>query len=147
MESEYPAYLNFLVLLIPLSLGLIPAFIARSKGRNFWLWWLYGFGFFLIAFIHSLFLRRYSETLLPVPEGDAAKLQKPEVSHIGFYLASLRHPDWRVREAAVEALGALGSQAARARADLEAARRDADRRVRARAGWALERVGKAAVPN
>jgi hypothetical protein len=144
MESEYPAFVDFLVLLIPLSLGLMPAFIARSKGRSFWLWWLYGFGFFLIAFIHSLFLRRYSENLLPVPEADAVKFQKPEVAHIGFYLASLRHPDWRVREAAVEALGALGPRASGARVDLEATKRDADRRVRARAGWALERVGKAA---
>ena len=26
-----------------LGLGLVPAFIARSKGRSFWWWWLGGF--------------------------------------------------------------------------------------------------------
>lgn len=39
-------------------LGLIPAFIAKHKGRNFALWWLYGFALFLIAFIHSLCLSK-----------------------------------------------------------------------------------------
>ena len=38
-------------------LGLIPAFIAQQKGRNFIAWWVYGFFLFLIALIHSLFLK------------------------------------------------------------------------------------------
>jgi hypothetical protein len=38
-------------------LGLIPAFIASHKGRNFFLWWLYGWGLFLIALIHSIFMK------------------------------------------------------------------------------------------
>jgi len=37
-------------------IGLIPAIIASCKGRNFFLWWLYGAALFLIALIHSLFL-------------------------------------------------------------------------------------------
>lgn len=35
-------------------LGLIPAVIARSRGRNFFVWWFYGFWLLPIAFIHSL---------------------------------------------------------------------------------------------
>lgn len=37
-----------------LLLGLIPAFIAKKKGRKFMLWWIYGTCLFLIALIHSL---------------------------------------------------------------------------------------------
>lgn len=35
-------------------LGLIPAFIAQSKGRSFGAWWLYGFLLFIVAIIHAL---------------------------------------------------------------------------------------------
>ena len=35
-------------------LGLIPAVIASSRGRNFFVWWFYGFWLLPIAFIHSL---------------------------------------------------------------------------------------------
>lgn len=35
-------------------LGLIPAFIAQSKGRSFGAWWLYGFLLFIVAIIHVL---------------------------------------------------------------------------------------------
>ena len=38
-------------------LAIIPAIIAKKKGRNVFIWWLYGFAFFLIALIHSLFLK------------------------------------------------------------------------------------------
>lgn len=44
------------ILIITAFLGLIPAFIAQSKGRSFGLWWLYGFLLFIVALIHSLCL-------------------------------------------------------------------------------------------
>jgi hypothetical protein len=44
-------------LVIALFLGLIPAYIADSKGRNFFLWWLYGWMLFLVALIHSLVMK------------------------------------------------------------------------------------------
>lgn len=44
--------MNFLV--IAALLGLVPAFIAQSKGRSFGAWWLYGFLLFIIAVIHAL---------------------------------------------------------------------------------------------
>jgi len=48
-----------LIQILPLAvlIGLIPAFIARNKGRNFLLWWFYGAMFFIVALLHSLFLK------------------------------------------------------------------------------------------
>ena len=37
-----------------LLLGLIPAFIAKKKGRTFITWWIYGTCLFVISLIHSL---------------------------------------------------------------------------------------------
>jgi hypothetical protein len=37
-------------------LGLVPAFIAKRKNRNFFLWWIYGSLCFFIALVHSLSL-------------------------------------------------------------------------------------------
>ena len=44
------------ILIIAMLIGLIPAFIANSKGRSFLGWWIYGTLLFIIAFIHSLFI-------------------------------------------------------------------------------------------
>ena len=35
-------------------LGLLPAFIARRKGRSFGAWWFYGAALFIVAIIHVL---------------------------------------------------------------------------------------------
>ncbi|HEY5468317.1 MAG TPA: leucine-rich repeat protein [Coriobacteriia bacterium] len=43
-------------LVVPALLALIPANIAKSKGRSFGLWWFYGWTLFLVALIHSLLL-------------------------------------------------------------------------------------------
>lgn len=40
--------------IVGLLIGLIPAFIAKNKGRYFIKWWIYGTYLFLIALIHSL---------------------------------------------------------------------------------------------
>lgn len=45
-----------IMIVIAAFLGLLPAFIARNKGRNFWLWWIYGWLFFIIALIHVMFI-------------------------------------------------------------------------------------------
>lgn len=46
------------LLIIAAFLGLIPAAIASSKGRSFGAWWLYGFLLFIVAIIHSLFIKK-----------------------------------------------------------------------------------------
>jgi|SRR5215510_4896787 len=45
------------IFMVAILLGLIPAAIARSKGRSFGLWWLYGFLIFIVALPHALLLR------------------------------------------------------------------------------------------
>lgn len=39
-------------LLISFGLACIPASIAKQKGYDFWLWWLYGWLLFIVAIIH-----------------------------------------------------------------------------------------------
>lgn len=46
------------VLFIALIIGLIPAFIARSKGRSFLPWYIYGVAFFIVALVHSLVISK-----------------------------------------------------------------------------------------
>lgn len=51
----------FIILFFLALLALIPANIAKNKGRDPLTWWIYGTLFFLIALIHSL-------CLSPTPE-------------------------------------------------------------------------------
>ncbi|MBP2660129.1 MAG: hypothetical protein H6Q69_3161 [Firmicutes bacterium] len=45
-------------MLIPaLFLGLIPGFIARSKRRSFFSWYVYGVLLFIVALIHSIVIK------------------------------------------------------------------------------------------
>lgn len=48
-------------LIIAAGLAFIPANIAKSKGRSFGLWWLYGWLLFIVALIHSLLLDDISQ--------------------------------------------------------------------------------------
>lgn len=41
-------------------LGIIPALIAHSKGRSFFTWWVYGALLFIVAFVHSIILKKES---------------------------------------------------------------------------------------
>ncbi|HGM5000878.1 TPA: zinc ribbon domain-containing protein [Serratia marcescens] len=43
-------------LVVAALLGLVPAFIAQSKGRSFAGWWIYGFLLFIVAIIHVLII-------------------------------------------------------------------------------------------
>jgi len=69
----------FVMFLVVGLLALIPASIASGKGRSFGGWWLYGFGFFIIALIHSLVLKpeTYGEqpSVRGVPTCPACKWQ------------------------------------------------------------------------
>lgn len=50
--------MGFLIALaVAAVLGLIPASIAKKKGRSFGLWWLYGWLLFIVALIHSLVIK------------------------------------------------------------------------------------------
>ena len=56
METE-------LIQVLPLAvlIGLIPAFIARNKGKTFVLWWFYGAMMFIVALPHSLWIKPDSQ--------------------------------------------------------------------------------------
>ena len=58
MEKELIQALQLAVLI-----GLIPAFIARNKGKNFLLWWFYGAMFFIVALLHSILIKPYNQKL------------------------------------------------------------------------------------
>ncbi len=45
------------LLISAVIIGLIPAFIASSKGRSFLLWWLYGSLIFIVAIIHAIMIK------------------------------------------------------------------------------------------
>lgn len=45
------------VLFISLIIGLIPAFIASSKGRSFFTWYVYGVLLFIVAIVHSIVIK------------------------------------------------------------------------------------------
>lgn len=46
------------ILLVSIVIGIIPALIARSKGRSFFSWWVYGASLFIIAIVHSLVIKK-----------------------------------------------------------------------------------------
>jgi hypothetical protein len=43
--------------LLAICMGVLPASIAQSKGRNFLAWWIYGAALFIIALPHSLLIK------------------------------------------------------------------------------------------
>jgi hypothetical protein len=50
-------------LLFAILIGLIPAVIARGKGRSFVAWWIYGAALFIIALPHALLMKKNTENL------------------------------------------------------------------------------------
>jgi hypothetical protein len=40
-----------------ITVGWIPALIAKQKGRSFWRWWIYGTLAFVIALVHALVIK------------------------------------------------------------------------------------------
>ena len=51
------------ILIVALLIGLIPATIAKGKGRSFGLWWFYGTALFIIALPHSLIMKANNEAI------------------------------------------------------------------------------------
>ena len=46
----------FVILIVAILIGLIPAAIAQSKGRDFMLWWLFGAALFIVALPAALII-------------------------------------------------------------------------------------------
>jgi uncharacterized membrane protein YecN with MAPEG domain len=72
---------------ILLLLGLLPAFIAMNKGRNFLLWWFYGTVLFVVAIFHAITLKPTPEYLAEIgmrycPDCDRiVKIDDPDCPH------------------------------------------------------------------
>jgi hypothetical protein len=56
MYSDYVST-GLFSFVVGLLLAMIPAYIAKRKGRNFWLWLVYGFFLWIIALIHAALLK------------------------------------------------------------------------------------------
>ena len=50
-------------LIIGAVIGILPAFIANSKGRSFVVWWIYGALLFIIALPHALLMQADQKSL------------------------------------------------------------------------------------
>lgn len=51
------------LLVIVVLIGLIPAVIAKGKGRSFVLWWIYGAALFIIALPHALIMKANNDVI------------------------------------------------------------------------------------
>lgn len=51
------------ILIVAALIGLIPASIAKSKGRSFGLWWFYGAAIFIVALPHALIMKANNEAI------------------------------------------------------------------------------------
>lgn len=65
-------------LIVAALLALIPANIAKSKGRSFGLWWLYGWMLFIIALIHALSLPYNQDVLDKKAEAAGERRKCPQ---------------------------------------------------------------------
>lgn len=48
---------DVVILTLCILLGIIPGVMAHQKGRNFFLWWLYGAAIFIVAIVHVILLK------------------------------------------------------------------------------------------
>jgi hypothetical protein len=49
------------ILVLAILIGLIPGAIAKSKGRSFTAWWIYGALIFIVALPHALLAKPLNE--------------------------------------------------------------------------------------
>lgn len=60
-------------ILLALAIGILPAYIAQQKGRDFIKWWLYGAALFIIALPHSLLIKKNVEILEQIQLSEGMK--------------------------------------------------------------------------
>lgn len=141
---------------------MIPAIIAERKGRQGFLWWIYGTTLFVFALPHALMLEddfdtdvdpefrpcpscaerirfeakicRYCKRDVPPPE------RFDEFAPTQFLIEKLASPDPHDRAKAIIILGDRGRSEKAAVDALAALLNDPSRRIRIRVEWALERI-------
>ena len=75
-----------IVIIVGLIAGIIPALIADSKGRDFRIWYVYGFLLFIIALVHVIVISKNRKVL------EARLLEKGEMKRCK-YCAELIRPE------------------------------------------------------
>jgi cbb3-type cytochrome oxidase subunit 1 len=58
---------------IAVLIGLIPAIIARNKGKSFVLWWFYGAMLFIVALPHALLIKPDNQKVEQKPMSEGMK--------------------------------------------------------------------------
>lgn len=48
---------------LAIVIGLLPAYIAKNKGKSFVVWWVYGSLLFIVALPHSLLMKEDYEAI------------------------------------------------------------------------------------
>lgn len=61
------------IFLFAVIIGLLPAYIARNKGRSFVMWWIYGALLFIVALPHSLLMKADTDAVEANALADGAK--------------------------------------------------------------------------
>ena len=56
--------MEWIVLMQGIILGCIVSYIAGAKGRGFFLWWIYGFTFSVIALVHAILIKPNEQAML-----------------------------------------------------------------------------------
>lgn len=90
-------------IIIAALLGLIPAFIAQSKGRSFAGWWVYGFLLFIVAIIHVIFVKPVGNNGIFISNGsepmrdcprcaEPVKYQATKCKHCGSEIEAVEPP-------------------------------------------------------
>lgn len=51
------------LIFIAILMGLLPAYIAMGKGKNFLLWWVYGTLLFIVAIFHAIMMKPAEKNL------------------------------------------------------------------------------------
>ena len=61
------------IFLIVIYIAFIPAMIAKSKGRSFFLWYIYSLVLFIIALVHALLIKQSAQHLETIQLSDNGK--------------------------------------------------------------------------
>ena len=75
--------------IVAVLIGLLPATIAKGKGKSFGLWWFYGAALFIVALPHALLMKTDSAALEQGQLADGAMKKCPHCAELIKYDAKV----------------------------------------------------------